>query len=243
MAVMDRAFRGLRALNTEHGRTISRLRHRMMPGWTDDIFDGEGLPDRLARSLGAHNAIDLKEFCEAFEFFERTRKHVRAPVVADLCCGHGLTGLLFAAFEKRVEQVVLVDRRRPKAFDRVHQAVVDVAPWVAAKIDFREARLRDCALPEGASVLGVHACGVRTDQCIDQALKTGGAVALMPCCYDKAAARRIDSPFLEALGVEQTLDIERTVRLRGAGYAVEWSAIPRCITPMNRVLLGVRAEP
>ncbi len=237
---MDRSFRGLRALNTEEGRAIAHLRHRMMPGWTDEFFGGEGLPDQLARSLSRHNAIDLKEFCEAFEFFERTRRQVRAPVVADLCCGHGLTGLLFGVFERRVEQVVLLDRRRPKAFDRVLAAVAEVAPWIADKVDFRECRVVGAELPKDATILGVHACGIRTDQCITQAIATGGKVALMPCCYDKATARRLDnSPFLEALGLEQTMDVERTVRLREAGYAVEWSAIPRCITPMNRVIIGL----
>ena len=48
----------------------------------------------------------------------------------DLACGHGLAGLLFAALERTVEKVVLVDARRPACFDAIFEAVVRAAPWV-----------------------------------------------------------------------------------------------------------------
>ena len=84
---------------------------------------------RLARALAARSAINLKEWLESFEFFARTRKHVRADVVADLCCGHGLTGLLFAIFDKKVQRVLLVDARRPRASTRlVFTGEKDVVP-------------------------------------------------------------------------------------------------------------------
>ena len=49
-------------------------------------------------------------------------------MVADLCCGHGLAGLLFAIFEREVERVHLVDRERPASADLILQAAADVAP-------------------------------------------------------------------------------------------------------------------
>ena len=45
---------------------------------------------------------------------------VRRSVVVDLCAGHGLTGMVFAAFERSVEEVWLVDKgsvRRLPSFD------------------------------------------------------------------------------------------------------------------------------
>jgi hypothetical protein len=33
-------------------------------------------------------------------------------------------------------------------------------------------------------------------------------------------------------------DVLRTQRLHAEGYAVEWTAIPRCVTPKNRIIIG-----
>ena len=74
----------------------------------------------------------MKEFCESFEFYSRTRKLIRRsagvdlalkanpPVnVADLACGHGLTGILYAMFEKDVECVWLVDVKKTQSLTNV----------------------------------------------------------------------------------------------------------------------------
>lgn len=65
------------------------------------FFASERLQDKLARALGAEGVLPVKEVLECCEFFERIREHTRAEVVADLCCGHGLLGLLFAMFSER----------------------------------------------------------------------------------------------------------------------------------------------
>ena len=52
----------------------------------------------------------------------------------DLACGHGLAGILFAVLEREVEQVVLMDRSRPPAFQAIMQAVEKVAPWALHKV-------------------------------------------------------------------------------------------------------------
>jgi hypothetical protein len=181
----------------------------------------------------------VKEVFESFEFFTRVRKRVRAPVVADLCCGHGLTGILFAVFEPKVEKVILLDMVRPPCHDKIMAAVTDVAPWTAAKVEFREQRVKAIIgkLPVGSGVLGVHACGVRTDRCIDAALAAAGPVAVLPCCYAQTAN---SSPVAlrGALGKELATDVHRTYRLEAAGYDVSWSEIPEVITPMNRIIVG-----
>jgi len=91
---------------------------------------------QLGAKLAAQDCIDAKEFFEAAEFYLRTRRRVRRPLVLDCCCGHGLAGLLFAAFEPSVIAVKLVDQRRPPSFDRVFAAVVEAAPWAEAKVFF-----------------------------------------------------------------------------------------------------------
>ena len=97
-ALEDRRFRALRQFNSTDGQRLAGRRDRMAPIWLD-WFPGDGLVDRLGRSLSQHHAIDMKEFCESFEFFARVRKTIRRPRVVDLCGGHGFTGILFALFE------------------------------------------------------------------------------------------------------------------------------------------------
>lgn len=203
-------------------------------------FPSDGMPDRLARALAAERAVPVKELFESFEFFARVRKHVRAPVVADLCAGHGLTGVLFALFERSVTRVVLVDRRRPESFERVLAAAARVAPWVREKVVYETLRLKQAheRLERGSAVLAVHACGTRTDRCLELALELGGPVALMPCCYPHDACPA-PATLAQHLGADVAFDVERTYRLERAGYRVRWDGIPTAITPMARILVGV----
>ena len=94
----DRAFAGLTQLNCDDGRREAGQRHRMSADGTGESlhlvtgqrkcrgaglspvtrwFPGDALPHRLARALAARHAIDMKEFCESFEFFTRVRRHLR----------------------------------------------------------------------------------------------------------------------------------------------------------------------
>lgn len=203
-------------------------------------FCGDSLEHRIVRELGARRALAVKEVYESFEFFARVRKDLRQRDVVDLCCGHGLVGLLFAAFERAVERVVLCDERRPHNHDLVLAAVRAAAPWVTDKVRYVERPLKRLAgeLPAGAGLLAVHACGVRTDRCLELALRGGGPFAAMPCCYE-GTAPTVSLPLRELLGVPLAVDARRTQQLEAAGYVVRWTAIPPVITPVNRVLLAV----
>ena len=204
------------------------------------VFDRPRLYDRLARALCDRRAVSVKELLESAEFHTRTRKRLRGRVVADLCCGHGLTGALFA-LEKQVERVLLLDRRRPDSFATIVDALCEVAPEASAKLTWVEASVEDAAahLPEGAHVLGVHACGPMTDRVLDAALaRRARAIAVMPCCYGRACP---DAPpaLREALGADVACDVHRSYRLEQEGYRVHWARIPAAITPMHRVVIGV----
>lgn len=206
-------------------------------------FAGDSLHERFARALAARRAVPFKEVLEAFEFFTRVRKHVRGRVVADLCAGHGLVGALYAIYDKRVEEVFLLDRTAPASRALVLEAAIEVAPWCAGK--FRERRLnlrRDSALlPAASAVLAVHACGSLTDIAIDLGLELGGAIGLLPCCRPH---RQSPAPaaIARALGDDLAFDVDRTYRMQRAGYHVRWDEIPAAITPMNRVLVGRPAK-
>ena len=128
-----------------------------------------------------------------------------SSVVVDLCCGHGFTGLLFAVFERDCSQVILADRGRPKSFDNILSAVLEVAPWVESKVDLTHfgvptgdlqfldtnsattACTEQHVLPTGSTILAVHACGGATDMCLNIGLQLqSSCIYLLPCCYRAA---------------------------------------------------------
>lgn len=214
------------------------LHSRRRPGpWVLDWFSRDTHPDRLARALLERRVLPFKEVLESFEFFERARRRVRRPVVADLCCGHGLVGLLYGVFHRDVEQVLLVDRIRPSSAEACLDALAPLAPWLRKKVRFSVAQLEDVEVPPESAVLGVHACGTATDKVIGHALASRGPIALLPCCHARAQQPG-PAAIGRALGVSLATDIHRTYRLEDAGYRTRWSAIPDAITPMNRVILG-----
>jgi SAM-dependent methyltransferase len=203
-------------------------------------FPGDYLSSAFARAMCARRAIPFKEVLESFEFYACVRKQIRAACVADLCCGHGLVGILFAMFERRVDRVILIDRVRPPSFHAVLAAASSVAPWVMDKVQFVECKLEDANdhLERGTSIVGVHACGERTDQSIGHALQVGGCIAVLPCCRHHRSHPAPPS-LKQALGGDVAIDVDRTYRLFNAGYHVRWDSIPHSITPMNRVLSAV----
>lgn len=202
-------------------------------------FARDSLQDRFVRALAADRGLRFKEVLEAGEFMQRSRRWVSAPVVADLCCGHGLAGVLLAMFDRRVERVVLIDRSRPPSHDRVMAAAVQVAPWVEEKVEYVTADIARATdhLPQGAGIMAVHACGPRTDRSIDIALELGGPLALLPCCRSKAGSPAPRS-LVDAIGTDMATDIHRTYRLEEAGYQTRWDRIPETITPEDRMLLA-----
>ncbi len=213
------------------------MKHRIH-SLPSDLFTSDSLPDRLARSLAEHRVVHMKELLESFEFFARVRRRVRRPTVVELCAGHGLVGLIFALCEPTVTRVVLVDSRQPPTFGRIHEAFTAIAPWVANKVVYREASLDESTtLPDGAGVVFAHACGELTDLGLDCAIASGAPVAAMPCCYGRARAPRV-SALAKAFGRSANIDITRSYRLADAGYQLDWTHIPRAITPMNRILVA-----
>lgn len=236
----DVRFRAFPQFNDPVRARTARLRHRvgMLPM---DWFDRNAPADRLALALAERRAIHLKELLEAFEFHDRSRRRVRCSVMADLCCGHGLVGLLFA-IEPTVKRVMLLDHARPEAHDAVLDAVASVFPEVRDKVRYIEAEVEDAAehLEPGCGIVAVHACGVRTDRSIDAAVAVGAErFAAMPCCYAQTG-KTAPQALRKALGHETMTDVHRTYRLHEAGYDVDWGAIPSAITPMNRILIARR---
>ncbi|QDU67471.1 methyltransferase [Engelhardtia mirabilis] len=232
-------FRLLRAFNQPGLETYAGSKTRVGRN-TARHFEGEGLVERLVRELCAERALPIKELAEACEFFAVARKWLRTEVVVDFCAGHGLAGILFAVFQPETQRVVLCDRRQPESFEPVLRAALRAAPWIEGQVSYRIGRLERARedLPEGASVIGVHACGQLTDACLDVAAGLGGPVAVLPCCRDHGLSEA-PAALREALGEDVAYDVHRTYTMEARGYRTRWREIPSTITPMNRMLIGV----
>jgi len=236
------AFRAFPQFNSREHQRLAAVRARLAEH-AAELFPSERMTDRLARQLASSQSISLKELLESFEFHARVRRRLRSTTMVDLCCGHGLTGILFAVFERQVKHVVLVDHSEPASAARLLAAATAVAPWVADKIERVTANVEMAAdmLPMGTSVLAVHACGARTDRCIEVAIALGSPIAAMPCCY-RHTARMAPRALRSGLGAELATDVHRTYRLEAAGYDVAWSAIPRAISPKNRIIVAIPSQ-
>lgn len=237
-------FQFFRQLNEVGDRSWVASRSRLGRTLAERAFGSDSLQDRLVRALAAARVLPIKEILECGELFERVRDEVRAEQMADLCCGHGLLGILFALFERRVQHVLLLDRHEPPSHAKLLACALQVGPWIEGKVSFRQARIRDVrdVLAPGTAIVSAHACGVLTDQCLDSAIALGGAIAVLPCCYPQRAC---PAPLAVQLALGHALahDVDRTYRLEQAGYHVRWTTIPPEITPMNRVLIGRRRVP
>lgn len=237
-AQADQPFRYLKQFNSAEFAKKASCRDRLRQSDTR-WFPGDYLSSVFARELCERRAMPFKEVLESFEFFACVRNRIRSKSVADLCCGHGLVGILFAMFERNVDHVCLLDKVRPKSFDLVLGAAQAVAPWTEAKVKYVEAQLKHAPshLEPGTAILGVHACGARTDKCIEHAISLRGTIALLPCCRRH---RLHDSPecLKNVLGADVAIDVDRTYRLHSAGFRVRWDQISPKITEMNRVLVG-----
>jgi len=90
-------------------------------------------------------------------------------------------------------------------------------------------------------VISTHACGSLTDVVLEYAADVGAAsIAVMPCCYTGTAD---GAPYgvRRMLGVGMAADLRRAFELQGRGdYHVDFAAVPRAITPMNRIIVAER---
>ena len=182
-------FKFLPQLNDLERTEWLSSRQKFHPEIAAKHFGSDSLQDNLLTAIAAERLLPIKEVMESFEVFARIRKPVRCETVADLCCGHGLLGILFAVFEPSVQRVILIDQNEPESRRKLLSVAQSVSPWVAEKIDNREEKItiQDDWIEPGIAIVSAHACGVLSDLCIEVAIKSGGPIAILPCCYPRSA--------------------------------------------------------
>jgi len=177
--------------------------------------------------------------------------------VYDICSGHGLTGMLFAACnpprQDRIVKTYLVDIVQPPSHQVLKELIAEVCPWVNDNVQFLTSDL-DSFDPMTMSntdtdtnkntqdvcsiVIATHACGTLTDKVLEQAVKMECcAIAAMPCCYT-GTDKGVPYGIKRAHGVAWAADIKRTYFLDSHNFHTDYSTIPLEITPLNRIIVA-----
>ena len=212
-------------------------RKRLHPGAAIN-FPADNLHDRVARALCEGSCLPRKELFESWSFVNRIRRRIDAPVVWDLCAGHGLVAFLLALLEPELTSIRAIDRRKPLSFDRIKAALAPLDEARIAKVVFDERELRDLDAPrQRVFMTAVHACGRRSDDAIDLALASHSSIALLPCCHatDKSIPEAVKTRFSK----KDAVDLARIFRLHQAGWRTVAGKVDDDITSCADAIIAI----
>jgi hypothetical protein len=203
-------------------------------------FPGETLFDRVARAVCEAGCLPRKELYEAWEMARRTRRLFRGGRIVDLGGGHGLLAHVMLLLDDTSPSAVVVDTALPTSAAKLHGALRDAWPRLA-RVEFLPVGASDVELTADDVVVSSHACGRLTDVVLDRASAVGARVGVLPCCHDFEAC---DTGDLDGwVDGALAIDIVRATRLQAKGYRVWTLAIPKDVTPKNRLLLAAPSTP
>jgi hypothetical protein len=157
-------------------------------------------------------SLRVKDFFETLETFSLITKQIywsctsgpeasaRFRTIFDMCCGHGLLGVLLSYRFPRI-RVVCVDRKRREGFDHFVAAFqaclgnevgnatggaesggAKDRVGVLRNLSFVESDIADVSVPPSSFVVCVHACNEANQIALDKAVAAKAAFAAMPCC-------------------------------------------------------------
>jgi hypothetical protein len=199
-------------------------------------FPGESLFDRLGRAVCRAGCLPRKELYEAWEMARRTRRLFRGGRIVDLGGGHGMLAQALLLLDDTSPGAIVVDPAVPPSAAKLHQAMVDAWPRLRSRVEFIAASASTASLSPDDVVVSCHACGRLTDIVLERASAAGARVAVLPCCHDLDVC---ETGGLDGwVDAAMAIDIMRATWLKEKGYRVWTLAIPRAITPKNRLLLG-----
>lgn len=203
-----------------------------------ELYPGDNLFARLARTVCNVGVLPRKELHEAWEVARRVRRRFRGGRVVDLCCGHGLLAHVMLLLDDTAPEAIAVDTRLTGNHGLLADAIVAGWPRLQGRVRFIEAPLQEVELFADDVVVSAHACGSLTDDILARAQAVGARVAVLPCCQALRERGALDGWLDGALAV----DVERATRLRAGGYQIWTQTIPEEISPKNRLLLGAPRE-
>jgi hypothetical protein len=202
-------------------------------------FPDDTLFHRIARAVCHAGCLPRKELYEAWEMARRVRRRFRGGRIVDLGGGHGLLAHLMLLLDDSSPSALIVDKALPPSSATLHDALVHAWPRLSGRVAFVAASLDDLEILPTDLVVSSHACGALTDRVLERAVAARARVAVLPCCHNLGAAGNTDEAALSGwVDGPLAIDIRRAVCLEQQGYRIWTQAIPRNITPKNRLLLG-----
>ena len=210
-------------------------KNRLMPVH-QDLFPGEGLFPRLARTVCQAGVLPRKELYEAWETARRVKRRFRGGRVMDLACGHGLLAHIMVLLDPSISRAVAVDTHIPPSAARLSRVLANEWPRLGERVVFQTSDLADVPVMAFDLVVSAHACGSLTDQIIARAVQARARVAVLPCCHNlKTCDAGGLTPWMPA---DLAIDAARAMNLAAQGYEIFTARIPQAITPKNRLLMG-----
>ena len=200
-------------------------------------FEGDTLFDKIARAVCLAGTLPAKELYEAWEVARRVRRKFRGGRVVDMACGHGLLGHIMLLLDDSSAQAICVDATIPANATVLSRSILETWPRLSGRVHYRQAPIETVEIMPDDVVLSVHGCGTLTDLVLENAVRAGAKVAVLPCCHDLTLS---DTGGLEGwVDGPLAVDAMRAARLSAAGYTVMTRTIPLEITPKNRLLMGL----
>lgn len=249
------------------GHTIQMNRNPLGDGQRRFFEGSDGFADRLAMRLCERHYFPKKEFFESLYFSRYAQRRLkrldkdRPWVALDIACGHGLTGMLLAAYVRadRLASVHLIDPHTPTRSDELTTIFAEMSPQAAARVSRIPMRLGawieriqdEPVLREQRFFwMGCHACGELTDAIIAVAMQRREPFLVMPCCPNRrwkgTWPRHLSRPVVADLSalpdLGMAMDLTRLGRAQSADYRTMMRFIDVEITPHNRVLYGEPIE-
>jgi hypothetical protein len=129
----------------------------------------------------------------------------------------------------------------PSSSAKLHDAIVAAWPRLAGRVAFIARDIEDIDITDADIVVSSHACGALTDLVLARAAAARARVAVLPCCHDLDAGD--DGGLSGWVDGAVAIDVVRALRLEQQGYRIWTQAIPKGITPKNRLLIGAPLQP
>jgi SAM-dependent methyltransferase len=163
----------------------------------DDGRFSESLILAVLHSVLVHHPkhLRVKELLESVECFRVIESYLMANLkrrgiqrVLDLCCGHGLLGLLIGYRFPHLQEVVCVDIAPSGAFADYKEALarVEGVPVGSGKlcrnVELVTADARDVAITPDTLCVCIHGCNDISKVVLTRAVAGGASYAVMPCC-------------------------------------------------------------
>lgn len=220
-------FREEANLNTNH------LDHRYA-----SHFSGDGIIDKLSMEICKADFISKKEFAESIEVVRQIQRIIKSNQslqIYDICGGHGFVGILLALFGKGIKKANIVDLKKPVSHEKLISCAEKVSITITEKVNYLQEDYETLLYEPNSLILGIHACGERTDKLMKIAFKNNSGVVLLPCCYTKKSLPGEFVKYSDTYVLKDLIDIFRLTKAHNNGYKTSLKTIPEKITPMNKL--------